>query len=70
MNHRIDIHGRPLDTTVQTERCGECGMGTVSLAEFHPWRACEVYKETHDSREVWRALYREGLVHELLGVER
>lgn len=55
---RIDIRGNVIDNRIHVTRCAECGMGCVDAAEWHPWEACEVFKRTHDSREVWRMLSR------------
>jgi len=52
---RFDLHGYPLHEVIHVTKCAECGMGLVSGAEFHPWRACEVFKETHNSDRVWEA---------------
>ncbi len=53
---RFDMHGYPLRDVIHITTCGDCGMGLVSHIEFHPYRACEVFKETHDSDRVWEAL--------------
>ena len=59
---RVDLNGRPLANKVMDTRCAECGMGTVSAAEFHPFRACELYRESHNSETVWAAMEAEGIV--------
>lgn len=56
---RITYDGDAIENTIQTDKCGYCGMGLCDPREWHPHRACEVFLETHDSREVWRALWRE-----------
>lgn len=53
---RYSIHGHRLTGRVFTSKCGDCGMDTISEDEFHPYEACEVFKRTHDSREVEKAL--------------
>lgn len=55
---RIDIRGNVIDNTIHVTKCGECGMGLVDAAEWHPWDACVVFSKTYDSREVWRMLSR------------
>lgn len=62
---RYSIHGDQYQSSIQTSRCAECGMGTIDANEFHPWEACEEFKRTHDSREVWKAimpLFRERIL--------
>lgn len=55
---RIDIRGDRIANVFHVSKCHDCGMGTCDAAEYHPWLACQVFKRTHDSREVWRALRR------------
>lgn len=37
--------------------CAECGMAVRHPAEFHPWRACELFKQCRNGDEV-RAILR------------
>lgn len=60
---RFDLNGYELRDIIHVTTCGECGMGLVSAAEFHPWAACEEFKRSHDSSAVWRTLM--PLVEEL-----
>ena len=53
---RYDIRGNKLTGSIFESKCGECGMPTLSEAEFHPYEACKIYKRTHDSRDVWLAI--------------
>lgn len=53
---RFDLRGYRLNEVIHITKCEDCGMGLVSGREFHPYRACEVFKETHDSDRVWEAL--------------
>lgn len=53
---RYDIHGNELSQVLLVTRCYDCGMGLVHASEFHPYRACEMFKATHDSRAVWTAI--------------
>jgi len=55
---RITIRGGLIRNRIQHDRCADCGMGLCDPLEYHPYLACEVFKRTHDSREVWRALRR------------
>ncbi len=34
------------------ESCGECGMALRHPAEFHPYRACELFKESRNGDRV------------------
>jgi hypothetical protein len=53
---RYDPNGNQIATSpLEMTECDECGMPVYGM-EFHPYEACEVYKRTHDSREVWKAL--------------
>lgn len=54
----IDLDGNGITARTNTTRCGECGMPTLSHREFHPYEACEIFKATHDSREVRAVLRR------------
>jgi hypothetical protein len=54
--HRYSIHGHRLTGRVFTSKCHDCGMPTISPDEFHPYAACEAFRETHDSREVERVI--------------
>lgn len=65
MTTRYDIHGNKYESAILTTECADCRMPTVDAAEFHPYEACEVYKHTGDSREVWKAilpLFRERIL--------
>jgi hypothetical protein len=55
---RITFDGATIENTIQDEKCWSCGMGLCAPREWHPHEACEVFRRTHDSREVWRALWR------------
>ena len=59
---RVDLDGGPLANRIMDTRCADCGMGTVSAAEFHPYRACELYRQHHDSEKVWATMEAEGIV--------
>ena len=60
---RFTINGERIISPIHVTNCGECGMGTCSEAEYHPYSACVTFKRTHDSREVWRELRRKAREH-------
>lgn len=56
--NRITFDGEAIGNKIQTEKCGYCGMGLCDPREWHPHPACEEFLRTHDSRDVWRLLWR------------
>lgn len=69
---RLTMNGGIIRNTIQHDRCADCGMGLCDPREYHPFAACEAFRRTRDSREVWREIYRRIRAHDeaLPGLDR